>query len=279
MKAIVTVPFFNTAENRRHHCVKRVLEALRTQVKPPNVIVPVDNGSTDVRCWEWLQCTNGFHALRIPTPMSISQGVNTGWRPWEDEMIHDQAVGVKFDSDMIADDGWVEKLLHAIEINNKEMWEGRVLGLVGLQVARHPNPPPDDAPRGPGGIVRVSFVHGACVARTPIGFAAIGYEKHPFYEKFLPANADMSLPWGRWGFGDHWTQQRINAVVMYSALLPDVRVTGIFGDGSINREQKRAIYAVAQLSGDEAVRQLAAGEIGPYQEFDGCENPEEAISV
>jgi len=276
---VVAVPFFNTAENRRHHCVKRVLETLRKQVRPPHVIVPVDNGSTDTRCWEWLRCTNGFYALRIPEPMSISRGVNTGWRPWEDDMLNEKAVGIKFDSDMIAAAGWLEKLLAAIKLNNTEMWNGKVLGQVGLRVARHPDPPPDDAPRGPGGIVEVPFVHGACVARTPIAFAAIGYEWHPFYEKFLPAHADMSLPWGRWGYGDHWTQQRLRAACFYSAILPDVRVTGIFGDGSISRRDKAKILGVAQLSRDEAVRQLDAGEIGYHQEFDGYENPEEAISV
>jgi hypothetical protein len=268
MRLIIAVPFFNTPENRRHFCVKRVLETLRTQAQEPHCIVPVDNGSTDLRCIEWLQHEAGFYPVRIEEPASISQGVNAGWAPWHDELVSGKAIAVKFDSDMIADNGWPEKLLGAITANESEMWNGGVLGMVGLRVQRHPNPPPADAPRGPGEIVKVDFLHGACMARTPIGFNAIGYEKHPFLEEFLPQNADPSLPWGRWGYGDHWTTHRMQYAGFYSGMLLDVLVRGIFGSGSLSRQEKAAIQQAAWKSLNKMVKQLGDNEISPYQPCD-----------
>ena len=270
MRLIIAVPFFNTEENRRHFCVKRVLERLREQVGLSHCVVPVDNGSTDTRCWEWLQEEEGFYPMRTPEPASISQGVNAGWRPWHDEMVRGEAIGVKFDSDMMADDGWVDAMVNAIMVNDTETWDGQVLGLVGLHVQRHPDPPPKDAPRGPGGVIKVPFLHGACMARTPIAFSAIGYEKHPFLPELLPENADPDLPWGRWGYGDHWTVQRLNFAQFYCGML-DILVRGVFGAGSLSREEKKEIIGVAHESLDRMVEMLDGGEIGPYQEYDGPE--------
>jgi len=279
MKMIIAVPFFNTAGNHRHRCVVRTLSVLKRQVAASpveTIVVAVDNGSTDLRCWEWLHSLEGVGilALRIETPMSISQGVNTAWRPWEKEFERGKAIPVKFDSDMIADASWPKRLHAAVGANEAELWhENQPLGMVGLRVQRHPNPPPDDAPRGPGGIVQIGFLHGACTARTPIGFRCIGYEKHPFLPELLPSGADMSLPWGRWGFGDHWTQQRLNFTELYTAILPDVIVAGHFGSGSISRQHKQKILPVARRSLEKMGDMLSDGEIGPYQEFDGDEDP------
>lgn len=276
MRLIVTVPFFNTEQNRRHHCVVRVLKRLKAQAQgTDHTIVAVDNGSTDLRCWEWLAHSeegNGIAALRIEEPMSISQGVNYGWRVFESELNAGTALACKFDSDMVADDGWMEKVVAAIEVHETEMPEGIPLGLVGLLVQRHPQRHKImKLPLLPGGVARVKYLHGACVIRTPIAWQAIGYERHPFLKEFLPRNYDPSLPWGRWGFGDHWTYQRLAFCNLWTGIMPGVNVAGIFGDGSISRQDKAKITSVASQSLTEMVRLLGLGKIDPYQPYDGPE--------
>lgn len=276
MRLIVTVPYFNTPENRRHHCVVRVLKRLQEQsIGTEHAIVAVDNGSTDLRCWEWLSHSpeiSRVMALRIEEPMSISQGVNYGWRLFESELDAGTALACKFDSDMVADDGWMGRVVEAIELHEAEMCEGIPLGMVGLLVQRHPDYVRlAKAPHLPGGLVKVTYLHGACVIRTPIAWGAIGYEKHPFVEEFLPKDYDPSLPWGRWGFGDHWTIQRLNYCNLWCGILADVNVAGIFGSGSISRQDKAKITDVASQSLTEMVRLLGLGKIDPHQPYDGPE--------
>ncbi|NIV28471.1 MAG: hypothetical protein GWN58_02830, partial [Anaerolineae bacterium] len=53
---------------------------------------------------------------RTEEPLSISQGVNYGWRVFEDELNAGTALACKFDSDMaVADDGWMDKLAGVVE--------------------------------------------------------------------------------------------------------------------------------------------------------------------
>lgn len=246
MRAIISVTFCDTRENMRAGATILCLTRLMRQVKPPHVIAAVDNGSTDLTAWTWVQSWPRLEGHRIEEPMSIAQGVNTGWRPYEDELMRGDAVAIKFDSDMIVtSDDWVDVLLGILESDVGE------IGLIGPYIEILGPPQGEDR----NGWVLTPFLHGAVAARSPAAFRAIGYCKQPH---------------GRWGWGDHWDVYRVHVAGLKCATVPTLMTRALTGHGVFSRAEKEPMRARAREALVKMISGLYAGTISPFQPYDGA---------
>jgi hypothetical protein len=110
MRAIIAVPFFDTPENGRSGSTRRTFATLRGQVDRPNLIVAVDNGSTDKRALHDVAELADVMVV-LDQPHSIAYGVNVAWHLYEDELLRGESVAVKHDSDIIiADSSWLDRM-------------------------------------------------------------------------------------------------------------------------------------------------------------------------
>jgi len=248
MRAIVTVPFFDTVRNNRARATIAVFSALLEQVRPPHVIVAVDNGSEDLRAVEWLQKENApIRLVTIPEPMSVAQGVNSGWVLYEDELDAGEAVAVKYDSDMIvSDDRWLQMCLEFIEQHPD-------YGLVGPRLRAIAPLTKEGGATGPN-YIETTFLHGAVAMRSPVMWKKVGYARNPG---------------GRWGYQDHWDSWRCEKAGLRIAALSTVYADAIAGSSALTREHKRTLFKPGREGLERLQGEVNKGTRPLREEFDG----------
>lgn len=246
MRAVIAVPFFDTEENGRAGITRDTLCDLYYDLDSRHVIVPVDNGSTDLSTWEWIQTIRPFHsALRLEEPRPVACAVNTAWHQFHDELVRGDAIAVKFDSDIEVQshhEDWIE---HIIDI----LLRVPEIGLIGPRLIG--KPPHIERPYY--GIVETEFVYGATVARSPTCFRAIGYCRNP---------GDV-----RWGWDDHWDCFRAKMAGLKLVVDPYIE-TGLrctqsaLPGGIRDAERARGREALVRW-----MAEVHAGRRGIYEEF------------
>ncbi len=85
------------------------LEALRTQIRPANEIIVVDNGSRDASLDLLARRFPEVRVLALPRNLGMGGGTNVGIRASEGEIV------VALNNDTIADPGWLAALLAPLE--------------------------------------------------------------------------------------------------------------------------------------------------------------------
>lgn len=186
MIGIIAVPFFDTPENRRGEITRSVLCSLYYDLDCRHIIIPVDNGSTDLTTWNWISACSWFpHAILQPT-QSVAHAVNAAWHLFEGNLLRGEAIAVKCDSDWAlrstvgSGRDWLEHIIEIFECPDPP-------GLLGPRLLGELDWSTGDTRVG---WMPTTFVRGTVVARSPECFQAIGYCRHP---------GDVM-----WGWQDHW---------------------------------------------------------------------------
>ena len=250
MKAIVTVPFFDTKENERGDITRKVLSRLLDQVKSPHVIVPVDNGSTDISTWNWIEESGLFpEAIRLIRPRSTASGVNAGWVGYHEQLVSGSAIAVKYDSDIFVDsDNWLDLMLETIS-NNPQ------IGIIGPR-ARAQDYTGKWLLNDHGDWWETSFVYGAIAVRSAPAFRAIGYMKQPY---------------GKWGWDDHWDVARIKYTNLCLAVMSNIEWVQVSRRSCLNDGDKEECRTKGKKKFLEMKRGLSNGKINVYQHPSFCE--------
>lgn len=177
MIGIIAVPFFDTPENGRGQVTREVLCSLHYDLGPRHIIIPVDNGSTDLTTWNWINDGPGMwfpQAVR-QSAQSVAHAVNAAWRPFEGNLFRGEAIAVKCDSDWALRSTvgpgreWLEHIITIFERPDPP-------GLLGPTLLGELDWRTGDMREG---WAPTTYVHGTVVARSPACFRAIGYCRHP----------------------------------------------------------------------------------------------------
>jgi len=250
MIGVIAVPFFDTPENQRGETTRATLRDIYYDLDPGHTVVPVDNGSTDLSTWEWLQETfKAFPlAVRLEKPQSVAYAVNVAWRPFENVLLSGDAVAVKCDSD------WAPRAT----AGPKRNWLARI-----IEVFEQPDPPGLLGPTLIGeldwrtGDVRdgwevTTYVRGTVVARSPECFRAIGYCRHP---------GDV-----RWGWQDHWDCFRARRAELEVGVLTNCRICPRTEQNSLPEEERTRWRAEGRAAYVQWIAEVIRGERGLYEE-------------
>ena len=247
MYAVIAVPFFDTPANNRAvkgtvACLSKLLE----QVQPPHIVVPVDNGSTDKRGANFARA-NFEHFVDTVYPLSIAEGVNSGWHLFHDQLMAGEAVAMKHDSDIISTpDDFVDRILSVIE-SNPDVY------LVGprhnnVNYAEHA-----EVIRDCGSYYECNFIFGGVQARSPECFRRIGYARQPY---------------GKWGYGDGWDSWKVKRLKKRIMVIKDLCFYELIGHSALSepeKNHKKAKQAFLRMRSE-----VMAGTRDIYQEFTGC---------
>lgn len=249
MIAIIAVPYFDTVENNRASTATiPTLAALRTLVPPPHVVVPVDNGSTDKTATNWARRKGYAGTLTVlPEPLSIAEGVNSGWHRYHDLLASGEAVAVKHDSDLILPyRGWPDAFIDILSRNPE-------IGMLGAVV---PTIDYDNKRRfkrnDHGDWWEAGFIFGALTMRSPEAFKTIGY---------------MRTPKGRYGWDDHYDCARIAKMGRKLGVAADFRWAGLALNSCLDREGKDVYGGKAAMA--ELATEIKRGERPLYEPFKG----------
>jgi hypothetical protein len=253
MRAIISIPFFDTAKNRRSTSTIACIQRLTAQVDGRHTVVVVDNGSTELATWRWLQEPKQkarIVSVRVPNQMSVAQGVNTGWGIFEDELDSGAATAVKLDSDtVVAANDWIERILALLQEYPQVGLAGPYLRIEGP--AKH---------KRSGGIsgsdwVETDYVPGAVCARSPAYWRSCGYARNPC---------------GRWGWQDHWDVWRCRRAGLKMVIFgADMEAHALIGSGSLSREHKRELWAPGREALMELQKEVETGKRALREPFDG----------
>jgi len=249
MFAVICVPFFDTPENDRAEkgtiaCLTHLLENIR----PPHVVIPVDNGSTDKRGSDFAMA-NFEHFIEIEHPLSISEGVNSGWHLFHDALMAGDAIAIKHDSDLVTSpDNWVDKIVTFFESDPDIYLVGPRHFNVNYSTHRI-------VTRDYGHYYDCSFLFGGVQARSTECFKRIGYARQPY---------------GKWGFGDHWDSWRVKYLKKRIVTLKNVVFDELVGHSALSEEEKKQHQERARQSLMKLQRRVSSGAIDIYQEFTGC---------
>jgi hypothetical protein len=216
-RAIIAVPFFDTAENERSAVTIEVLTQLLEVVPAPHVVIPVNNGSSDRAAVEFAR--GEFpHFLDLAEPLSISGGVNSAWHLFHDELQAGEAVAFKHDNDLrVTPTNWVDTILEFIDAHPDVYLVG--VRNVSVDYADWPHLRGDM-----GSWYETIFTYGGLQARSPACFAQIGYARQPY---------------GRWGWGDHWDSWRVMHLGKRLAVLKDFEFQQLVGHSSLPDADKQ----------------------------------------
>jgi hypothetical protein len=250
LRAVIVVPFYDTLENNR---AKRgtieTLKHLLDTIDRSHTVIPVDNGSTDKRGTEFAR-KNFPDFLEISEPMSISEGVNSGWRMYQDELINGEAVAIKHDNDLVVtSDEWVDALIDLFCAEPDIYLAGPRNALVeysqdewGLHMVDR------------GSYYESQFIYGGVQARSPLAFRDIGYARQPY---------------GKWGYGDHWDTWRVKRLGKRLAVLKDYEFEGLVGHSALERDEKNEHRILAKEAFLQLQRDVIDGKRTVYERFSG----------
>lgn len=243
IRAVVAVPFCDTEENHRSGATLHTLRTLAKQLDERHVIIPVDNGSTDLTAWEWLGDQPRFASIRTETPLSIAQGVNSAWRYYEDQLAQGEMVAIKHDSDtVVSEPDWLERIIEIIQREPRIGLMGPWLKLIGR---------PDVGNRG--GWFEMPFLHGAISVRSPVAFRAIGYARNPH---------------GRWGHQDHWDVFRVHKAGLICGIV-DIMAYSHIGRAVFSRAEKVDMISQSQAALSKMQAEVRAGKRDIYEPYEG----------
>lgn len=244
MYAVIAVPFFDSPENKRTKITKKVLKALREQIKPPDIIVPVDNGSVTRSTWNWIKMSRKFpHAKSFDNPRSTSAGVNYAWYDYHQDLMTGKAVAVKFDSDIVmADDDWLQQLKAVVSVDG--------VGLAGPRNPKQIYNPGEWMIKNHGAWMETPFVYGAVVMRSPTAFRKIGY---------------MRQPWGRYSWDDHWDVYRVKHVGLKVATLAVTEWKQLSKLSCVVGEEKEENLKKGERALNQMIQLLKLDIFSPFQ--------------
>ena len=251
MIGVIAVPFFDTPENERGEITRATLRDIYYDLCPGPTVVPVDNGSTDLSTWEWLQGSfKAFPlAMRLEEPRSVAHAVNAAWRPFHNTLLSGDAIAVKCDSD------WAPRAT----MGPKRDWLARI-----IEIFERPDPPGLLGPELIGeydwrvpdgkreGWEQTVYVRGTAVARSPECFRAIGYCRHP---------GDV-----RWGWQDHWDCFRARRAGLKVGVLTNCKIYLRCEQSSLPEDERTRHRARGRAAYLQWMDEVNRGERGLYEE-------------
>jgi hypothetical protein len=219
---------------------------LRGQVDRPNLIVGVDNGSTDKSALHDVAELADLMVV-LDEPHSIAYGVNYAWHLYHDELMRGESAAVKHDSDLnVEQNDWLPRLIRLANENPD-------LGLIGPRHARINYDTWGRLGEDHGEWWESNFIHGGVAMRTPAGFEAIGYAWQPY---------------GRWGWQDHFDCHRINdRTDLKIGIVKDLVFEGHVGHSALSRDEKDSIRSKGRDNLANEMRLIKRGERPVFQEF------------